>query len=309
MGHTHETAYSGKIGRLGDVFRRARGFIYSEARLLERLLFAVRFEGASPATVGTVVSAYQNPDGGLGHALEPDVRCPESQPLFVEIGLQALHDAGWRDRDLSLRICSFLEGVSDQSGFVPPLLPNALDWPLAAHWGSHWEPSINPTAGICGLLHYQGIEHPWLTRATQACCELLLYSPPREAHALLGAVRLAEHLPDRRMAETLAEKIAETLPQAAFFVPTAPVTTYGLTPLHLAPTPKSFFRKFLPQEQIDAHLEDLIRRQEPDGGWPVTWQLPPGDASRSEWRGRLTFEAVSWLVAYGRVEGSQRGRA
>ena len=82
-------------------FVRARDFMYTHARLLERLLFAVRFEGAPPAAVGRLITAYQNPDGGLGHALEPDVRCPESQPLFIEIGLSAMRDAGWQDRDLA----------------------------------------------------------------------------------------------------------------------------------------------------------------------------------------------------------------
>lgn len=120
-------------------FRRARRFILTEARLLERLLFSVRFEGAAPSAVGRLISAYQNPDGGLGHASEPDIRSPESQPLFVEVGLQALCEAGWRDRELALRVCAYLEGVSDGSGFVPPLLPSAFESPRAAHWTTQWE--------------------------------------------------------------------------------------------------------------------------------------------------------------------------
>lgn len=286
---------------MSDSFSRARRFMLSEARLLERLLFAVRFEGAAPAAVGALISAYQNPDGGLGHALEPDLRCPESQPLFVAVGLQALHDAGWRDRELSLRICSFLEGLSDDSGFVPPLLPSALDSPRAPHWSSLWEAGINPTAEICGFLHYQGVEHPWLARATQACCEVLLADPPREAHALLSATRLVEHLPDRQLAETLAGKIAEALPEAAFFIPTAPVTTYGLTPLHFAPTPESPLRRFFTTEQIDGHLAELMANQQQDGGWPITWE-PPEGASRSEWRGRVTLEALLCLTANGWID-------
>lgn len=288
---------------INDPFGQARSFMYSEARLLERLLFAVRFEGAEPAAVGRLISAYQNPDGGLGHALEPDVRCPESQPLFIGVGLQALCDAGWRDHDLALRICSFLEGVADASGFVAPLLPSAFNSPHAAHWSSLWEPGINPTAEICGLLHFQGVEHPWLTRATVACCELLLHDPPREAHTLLCAARLAERLPDRKTASALEDQIDKALPEAAFFVPHAPVTTYGLTPLHFAPSPQSPLRRLFTQEQIDAHLADLMSRQQEDGGWPINWD-PPGEASRSEWRGRVTLEALSCLVAYGWIENA-----
>jgi hypothetical protein len=122
--------------------------------------------------VGRLISAYQNPDGGLGHALEPDLRFPESQPLFVEVGLSALHEAGWRDEQLSLSICAFLESVSGSDGLVPFILPNALSSPHASHMISAGGPDLNPTAGICGLLHFQGIRHPWLERATQRCCQL-----------------------------------------------------------------------------------------------------------------------------------------
>ncbi len=285
---------------LDDPFGRARSFMYSHARLLERLLFAVKFEGAAPVAVGRLVSAYQHPDGGLGHALEPDVRCLESQPLFAEIGLSAMHDAQWRDRDLSLSICSFLEGVSNTKGLVPILLPSALRSPHAAHWTSTGEPGINPTASICGLLHYQGVEHPWLSRATRTCCELLLQNPPRDAHSLLCAARLVEHLPDQQLAADLADRIAMALPDARFFVSSAPVTTYGLTPLHFAPSPASPLRRLFTREQMEGHLADLMVRQQEDGGWPISWD-PPGSASRSEWRGKWTLEALSVLVAYGRI--------
>ena len=161
-----------------DRFGRARGFLYSYARLLERLLFAVRFEEADASAVVRLISAYQNPDGGLGHTLEPDLRCPESQPLFAEIGLSALHSAGVRDHGLALSVCGFLEGVSDASGLVPILLPSPLEWPhalgiygraghqsygliqtyLAEHYGMvcratgkiHWRQRTG--GGYCGLV-------------------------------------------------------------------------------------------------------------------------------------------------------------
>ena len=40
--------------------------------------------------VAEVLRGYVNPDGGFGSALEPDLRTSESQPIFVEVGLQAL---------------------------------------------------------------------------------------------------------------------------------------------------------------------------------------------------------------------------
>jgi hypothetical protein len=290
---------------MDNTFDRARNFIYSHARLLERLLFGVKFEEAPPEGVGRLISAYQNPDGGLGHALEPDVRCPDSQPLFVEVGLTALRDAGWRDRALSLSICSFLEGISDADGLVPILLPSAFSASHASHWRETGRPALNPTASICGLLHYQGIEHPWLSRATHTCCELLLRNPPREAHSLACATLLMDYLPDEQVAAEIAKMIAAVLPESAFYIAHAPVQTYGLTPLHFAPTPSSRWRHLFTDEQIEGHLAHLLKIQQPDGGWPITWEAP-GPASTAEWMGKGTLEALSTLVAYGRITETTR---
>jgi hypothetical protein len=282
-------------------FSLARQFIHTQARLLERLLFSVRFEQTDPAAVGRLISAYQNSDGGLGHALEPDLRCPESQPLFVEVGLSALHEVGWRDEQLCLSICSFLESVSGSDGLIPTILPNALLSPRASHWSSAGVPDLNPTAGICGLLHFQGIRHPWLERATQRCCQLLLEAPPPEAHTLVSATYLAEYHPDPQVRDQLAVLIAASLPQARFFIPDAPVQEYGLTPLHFARTPASRWRSLFSDKQIEGHLDDLMSKQQADGGWPISWEAP-GPAAVCEWRGRGTWEAVSTLVAYGRMQ-------
>jgi hypothetical protein len=282
----------------------ASRFMLTHARLLERLLFQVCVSGAEPALVGQAVRAYRNPDGGLGHALEPDLRCPESQPLFVEFGLGALQEAGWRDAELALAACHFLESVAAEDALVPPLLESAFGWPHASHWSlaavlrSKSAPGLNPSLGLCGLLHYQGVWHPWLARLTQTCCERLLQEPPREAHTLLGATRLVDSLPDRALAGRLFDQVAAALPQASFFIAEAPVQGYGLTPLHFAPRPDSPWRALFTSRQIEDHLADLAGRQLPDGGWPISWE-PPGPAAALEWRGRWTLEACRVLAAYG----------
>lgn len=283
---------------MSGVLEKARGFIMSNARLLERRLYEVRFDGLSPEYAGRVVKAYQNPDGGLGHALEPDERCPSSQPLFVSFGLGAMEEAGYRDTVFAASMCDYLQSVADESGLVPIFTDNVFDYPVAGHWiNATIASGFNPTAEICGLLHYQGVEHEWLSQATETCFDMFIKAPSQEAHELACAARLAQYLPDRKKAEQMLDIIAEVLPTARFFIPDAPVTTYGLTPLHFAPRPDSICRRLFTQQQIDGHLEDLLRQQEPDGGWPVRWDAP-GAASVPEWRGRVTWEAISRLRAY-----------
>src|SRR5215211_5959460 len=67
------------------ILARAEEFIWSNARLLERRLFAHLFKGAAAEPVHAALRAYQNADGGFGNALEPDKRCPDSQPIDQEI--------------------------------------------------------------------------------------------------------------------------------------------------------------------------------------------------------------------------------
>jgi len=284
---------------MNEILVNARNFILTNARLLERRLFQVHFEGVSPDCVGQTIRAYQNTDGGLGHALEPDVRCPESQPIFIGIGLAALEEAGCRDIQLAYSICDYLQSVSEIEGLVPIFRETAFQSPIASHWvNSTLTPGLNPTAEICGLLHYQGVQHDWLLLATETCCKMIIKDPPLEAHTLFGASRLVEYLPDRAMAMNLLDTIALALPKARFFIQDAPASTYGLTPLHFAPKPESICRTLFTHEQIDGHLDDLIRQQLPDGGWPIRWEAP-GPASELEWRGRWTLDAICRLIAYG----------
>lgn len=284
---------------MNDAVSRAREFILTHARLLERRLFHVHFEGADPFHVREVVRAYQNRDGGLGHALEPDVRCAESQPLFATIGLGALEEVQCRDLGLAISICNYLESVSDDRGLVACLDKEAFRSPIAEHWiNSGLIPGLNPTADLCGLLHFHGVQSEWLSLATETCCEMITKDPPLEAHTLLGVSRLAQYIPDRKMGEDLLQVVADALPRASFFIADAPVEGYGLTPLHFAPKPASICRDLFTQDQIDGHLEDLRSKQLSDGGWPIYWKAP-GPASELEWRGRWTLDAIRILAAYG----------
>lgn len=284
-----------------DSYARAKDFILSNARLLERTIFAVLFENESNSRILRIIASYQNDDGGLGHALEPDLRCSESQPLFVEVGLSALQECGCRDSQFANSLCIFLESVSDEGGLVPPILRTAIAAPHATHWReSNINFDLNPTIGICGLLHYQGATHPWLEKATRTCIDIMLSDPPREAHTLSGATRLADFHPDPEIRDRLFQIVADSLPGAQFFIPHVPVRTYGLTPLHFAVTPASRWRQLFTDYQIDGHLEELKNSQKEDGGWPITWEAP-SQASVSEWRGKGTLEALKVLAAYQRI--------
>src|SRR5207244_12944570 len=108
------------------ILERAADFIWRSARLLGRRRFSYLFLGAPAAPVVAAVHAYQNADGGFGNALEPDKRCPDSQPVDVEVALRVLDElddeAVWRDR-LVARVIDFLAGITTSDGGLPFVLP------------------------------------------------------------------------------------------------------------------------------------------------------------------------------------------
>lgn len=291
---------------MDDRWEAASRFLLSEARLLERRLFDTCFLGAPAAGIIDALRGYQNDDGGFGHALEPDKRCPASLPIDVETAFKALVAAGTLDRTLVRRACDFLGRTAAEAGAdgaVPLAFPIIESFPHAEHW-SDWayEPGLNPTAGLVGLLYQMGIDHPWRAQGTAYCWKRLeAGGVPGDAHELSEVLIFLEHVPERdRTGEHVATMAGglESIP-LLHLDPNAP--GYGLSPLHLARSASSPWRALFTDDQISVHLDHLESNQQADGGWPITWE-PPSAASLLEWRGIVTLEALRTLTSYGRLE-------
>jgi len=290
---------------MDDRFAAGRDFIYREGRLLERRLLATRFEGAPAAGVLDALRGYRNDDGGFGHGLEPDKRCPASLPIDVETALQAMVTAGITDRAMVLAACDFLAEVAagaGQDGAVPLAFPVIESYPRAGHW-TEWTyaPALNPTAGLAGLCLRLGAEHPWVTAASAWCWEQIDGAVlPADAHSLSEVLVFLAHCPERDRAEAAATRVRDRLDDAEMFLADPDAPGYGLTPLSFAPDAGSPWRVLFSQEMIEAHLERMLGDQQADGGWPISWE-PPGEAARLEWRGIVTLAALRTLASYGRL--------
>lgn len=284
-----------------DIFSKAREFVRRDGRLVERRLFGTLFEGADPAGVVDALRGYQNADGGFGHGLEPDKRCPDSLAVDVEVAFQTLVTAGTVDEELVRRACDWLATVATPDGAVSPASPAIESYPRAVHW-SDWayEPDLNPTAGLAGALYELGVDHPWRSAATDWCWSALDTGLPVDAHGLRGSLAFLAHVPDRARAEAFVSAIREGLPKLRHYRAEATDPAYGVTPLDLAPTPDSWWRQLFTDDQLEAHLDRLERDQQEDGGWAISWE-PPGVAATLEYRGVMTVHAVGVLRAYGRL--------
>ena len=280
----------------------ARDFVLREARLLEQRRLATELDGAPPDGVVDALRGFRNADGGFGHGLEPDKRAPASQPLDVQFAFDALLRAHVAPTDLVLPACDFLASVATDDGMVSLVLRGVDEFPHAPHVSPEsFPPGLNPTAFLAGQLHALGVAHPWREQATDACLTVLERDGiEEEAHSIHAVLELLAHLPDRARADALFAAVADTLPRAAYFKSDADTDDYGVTPLELAPTPDSYARDLFDDAAIDAHLDRLARDQQPDGGWPISWP-PVSEATRTEYRGIRTLDALHTLRAYGRL--------
>ena len=281
-------------------FTAARDFVRREARVLEQRMFAACFEGATPDGARAALYGYRNSDGGFGHGLEPDKLCPDSLPLDDQVALQVMDDIGVFDDALAAGICDHLTTVT-VDGAVALAGPVIESYPRAEHWSAWaYEPSLNPTAGLAGLLHRRGVDHPWRTTATAWCWSALDAGLPTDGHALGNVLVFLEHVDDRDRADRLAGGVRGRLEDVDHLRLDPQDPAYGVTPLHYAPIPDSPWRGLFDDDLIDGHLDRLERDQQDDGGWALTWE-PPGQAATLAYRGIVTLWALRVLRAYGRI--------
>lgn len=281
---------------------RAADFIWRNARLLDRQRFRCLFQEGDRQAVLAALSAYQNPDGGFGNALEPDLRGPDSQPVPAEMALRILAEIGG-DATIAARLGDWLLTVTTPEGGVPFVLPSVRRHPAAPWWQASDNPpaSINPTGAIAGLLYRLGTRHQWLEAATAYCWRALDTLQP-EMHDVAAAVTFLEHVPDRERAGRAFETAGRHLLDAGLVALDPADTSYAKKPLDWAPTPDSLCRHLFTDDVIAAHLDALAAAQAPDGGWTIAWP-PVSAACELEWRGALTVDALKTLRAYGRLEG------
>lgn len=287
-----------------DVMDRAQDFIWRNARLLDRYRFSHLFGGGSSEPVVAALSVYQNDDGGFGNALEPDKRCPDSQPVDVDTALRILDEIGFDDPladAMVRRACDYLSTIMTPDGGVPFVLPSVRNYPRAPWWDAAENPpaSINPTGAIAGILLKNQVCHAWVDRATDYCWRTIATSETTEVHDLASVFTFLEHVPDRTRAESAFARIAERMLAANVIALDPAAPGYVWKPLDVAPTPDSLCRRLFDELTIAAHLDALLAGQQPDGGWPITWE-PPSPMAELEWRGSVTIAALKTLRAYGR---------
>ena len=273
----------------------AERFVLTNARLLDRHRLAVLLHGAPVGPVLEALRAYRNPDGGFGHALEPDIRDPASQPASTLSALEVLAGVDALDDPMVSDAAAWVAAIAEPDGGMPFVLPTAAAHPRAP-WMSPSSGGSFLTFALAAQLRQAGAAEPWLDRATEWCWAELENGDELSANGVKFALDFLDTVPDEARANAAIERLRPKLDADGSIAVSGGVEDERITPLTLSERPGARSRALFTDAQIEADLERLEHEQQDDGGWTfdfLAWS--PGQSV--EWRGAITVWVLDRLRA------------
>jgi hypothetical protein len=303
-----------------EAFERARGFLKTQARALDRALFEFRFEDGLADAVLAALAAYQNEDGGFGHALEPDMRTPSSSALATEIGLRVLAELDLpAEHEMVRKAVEYCQSTYDPETKVWRVVPyDTNDHPHAPWW--HDEEgslartfdgfTIIPRAGLVASLYHfcTLVPSDWLHDVAEDTVRALEAQEPVGGGGgddLVYASELAEAtgLPAGLKARLVA-RIRAAVPAVVVRDPQQ-WSGYCSAPLKVVHSPHSIAADLI-ADALAEHLDYTIDHQTDEGTWEPNWswgEMYPEvwPLAKLEWRGEITLATLMALRAFGRI--------
>lgn len=286
----------------------AVSFVACHGRVLDRRRLDLLLGRGDAAALGAALDGYRNADGGYGWGIEPDLRSRTSQPAAAMHAFEVLaelaetgHPGGGR----AVALCDWLDCHTLPDGGLPFALPIDDGAGCAPFWldADQATSSLQMTAQVAAnaqrvARHDADVAgHPWLARATAWCLDIIgsLDAAPH-AYELLFAVRFLDVVADDdQTAASLLAHVRGLLPDDGVVAVAGGTPGEVLRPLDLTPRPGPVRQLFAP-DVIEAELDGLASRQQPDGGWTVDY-ASSSPAAALEWRGYVTVAALATLRA------------
>jgi len=288
---------------------RARHFVAAKGRLIDAVLVQQALGEGDATDVLAALALYQNPDGGFGHALEPDLRTPASTAIATSTALQILGRLRVPDdHPMIERAVGYLLATLDRAAGVWPIVGPAVDAAPHAPWWSHgpdlaqaWNGfRFNPTADLLAALvrHAPLVPAPLLAELLAKMQAAAEATPALDgAYDLMAVWRLAATpgLP-APLAAALGRLLTASLATVAADDP-------HIDFLELADGPHAA----LAADRFAAAAEQAIATQGPDGEWAPFWNWAEVSAAgwfaaEADWKSLLTRRRIEVLAAHGRIE-------
>ncbi|MEM6392653.1 MAG: hypothetical protein AAF797_07770 [Planctomycetota bacterium] len=288
-------------------------FLHQHGRPLDQSLYAFEFKDGSADAVLKELTAFQNPDGGFGHALEADVRLADSSVIATTVALQTLREVNAdASNPLVIGAVNYLLDTLDRDtlawSFVPP---NVSDAPHAPWWNPEDPPTgftANPGAEIVAHFHHYASLVPTdlLTRLTDAAMTHLHSLSGDRMHDVFCYewIRKTDAVPQ----ELRAEVLSQTRPLIHETIVTDPAkwTGYCTHPLDVIDSPDSPYHDTF-KDAVALNLDWLIDNQQPDGSWTPPWSWGPEGSeawaqAKRDWEGHIIVKQLIRFRAFGRLK-------
>jgi hypothetical protein len=299
--------------------------MYRNARPLDIARWQYHFENGNKEAVLSVLSAYQNEDGGFGNAIEPDLWNPNSSPYSTHIAINILEEIKFRDRnhDFIKKILKYLEATSDFDGeYWTTIISSNKNYPHAPWWvDSTYDWGYTPTALFAGFILFYANKDENIYKKAEKIAEVAinkyLFGTMQNGEAYNSVRREGEIQCFNKMLKFLENtkighkyNIAETKivlnKQAEIFIEKddAKWNQYCWKPSHFIKSPDSIFYSGN-EKAIDTELNYILNKRNNEGIWDITWAWGAYEkefsVSENWWKANIIIENLHLLKNFGRL--------
>jgi hypothetical protein len=312
------------VNILKSRFEKAKEFIKSSARGLERSRWEFEFENGSKESVLLQLKTYQNEDGGFGNGIEPDFWLPHSSPMATWAAGQFLMEIGVdKNEPMINSMISYLVHTNHiETGMWDSALPENNEFPHAPWW--HWQEGVqenwmfNPSAELAAYLvnwsseQSKGVEIGW--NSIEKAVNHLMNKSEMDKHEinnyqqLIEIMKLHESTFEAKLQYSL-ESVTEKIMTLAERCVDKDVSTwtegYKPLPLDFIDNPDHpLCKRFGPL--VEKNLNLYIEQMSEDGIWDISWSWGSYPehfkVAKRYWKGILAVNRYKQLKVFGYLE-------
>ncbi len=134
----------------------AKTFIFKHGRLLERQMFEYFFGKGTQLSCVNAMLAYQNPGGGFGNGIEPDLLCPESSAIGAETAFFLMDLLNFRDPSVLQMLYRWIVINQTDEGVIPHPTSTMMSYPHQPWWENSDDLRV---LSLAGYLCKMGVPH------------------------------------------------------------------------------------------------------------------------------------------------------
>lgn len=299
------------------VFKRAREFMYRNARPLDLARFQYHFENGSKEAVMNVLSYYQNEDGGCGHAVEADCWNPHSTPLHSNTAGSIIREIDWDDakHPLIQGLLKYYASGKDFDGKHWAItVESNNDYPHAPWWHtqsvSSCHTDYNGTAQIAGFLVRYAEPGSDLfklgLRIIKEATDAVLQTEEVDMHTCACYVKMLEDVKKAGVTNLIPYDLLKTrLHESVKKLIVADKSKWGAymcKPSQFINSKESEYY-MENKEMAEYECEYILNTQLEDGSWNIPWgwnDFPDEWAiSKNWWKGDVIVLNLLYLKGFG----------